>query len=180
MIRAFIAIAIPDAVKASIGAAVTELRERNRGIRWVKPEGLHLTLKFLGDIPEETMPPFSVDLDKVSGVSRPLSFSLAGFGAFPDVKRPRVVWVGLDGDIAELATLAKSIDRVCAKYGIAEERRPFSGHITLGRLKIPTMVDLDIGAVTGMFMASEVLLYRSVLSPGGAQYTALHRSSLGG
>lgn len=180
MIRTFIAIAIPDDVKASIGSAVAELRERNHGVRWVKPEGLHITLKFLGDIPEETVAPLSTDLDVVAGASRPLSLSLAGFGAFPGVKRPRVVWIGLDGDMAELVTLTRSIDRTCAKYGIAQERRPFSGHITLGRLKTPTMVDLGIGSITGMFLASEVLLYRSVLSPGGAQYTVLHRSSLGG
>ena len=180
MIRTFIAIALPDAVKASIGSAVAALRERNGGVRWVKPEGLHITLKFLGDIPEETVAPLSADLDGAAVASRLMNLSLAGFGAFPGVKRPRVVWIGLDGDVAELVTLARSIDRMCTKYGIAQERRPFSGHITLGRLKTPSVVDLGIGSITGMFMASEVLLYRSVLSPGGAQYTVLHRSSLGG
>ncbi len=180
MIRTFIALPIPDAVKATLETAVTSLKAKNRGVRWVKPEGLHITLKFLGDIPEDTVAPLSADLDGAAGESRPLSLSLSGFGAFPGVRRPRVVWVGLGGDIAELVTLSRAIDRVCGKYGIAQEGRPFSGHITLGRLKTPSMVDLDIGQVTGMFMASEVLLYRSVLSPGGAQYTVLHRSSLGG
>jgi 2'-5' RNA ligase len=155
MIRTFIAIALPDDIKASIDTAVAALRERNRAVRWVKPEGLHITLKFLGEIPEDIVAPLSADLDRVGGTSRPLQLSLASFGAF------------------------RSIDRACAKYGIAEERSPFSGHITLGRLKTPTVVDLGIGSVSGMFMASEVLLYRSVLSPGGAQYTVLHRSSLG-
>jgi len=179
MIRTFIAIALPDDIKASIDTAVAAIRERNRSVRWVKPEGLHITLKFLGEIPEDIVAPLSVDLDGAARASRPLSLCLAGFGAFPGVKRPRVVWIGLEGDVAELATLARSIDRACATYGITEERRPFSAHITLGRLKTPTVVDLGIGSVPGMFMASEVLLYRSVLSPGGAQYTVLHRSSLG-
>ncbi|HPE45173.1 MAG TPA: RNA 2',3'-cyclic phosphodiesterase [Deltaproteobacteria bacterium] len=179
MIRTFIAIALPDDIKASIDTAVAALRERNRAVRWVKPEGLHITLKFLGEIPEDIVAPLSADLDRVGGTSRPLQLSLASFGAFPGMKRPRIVWIGLEGDVAELAALARSIDRACAKYGIAEERSPFSGHITLGRLKTPTVVDLGIGSVSGMFMASEVLLYRSVLSPGGAQYTVLHRSSLG-
>lgn len=179
MIRTFVAIEIPDAIKTAIGTAVAGLREKNRGVRWVKPEGLHITLKFLGDVHEETVAPLSADLDGAAAASRPLSLSMAGFGAFPGLRRPRVVWLGLKGDVAELAALARSIDGVCARYGIAEERRPFSGHITLGRLKTPSVVDLGIGSVTGMFMASEVLLYRSVLSPGGAQYTVLHRSRLG-
>lgn len=180
MIRTFIAIAIPEPVKSSIMAAVVQLRERNRGVRWVKPEGLHVTLKFLGDIPEEAVAPLSADLDGTAGAFRPLSLSLAGFGSFPNTKRPRVVWVGLGGDTGDLAALARTIERICANHGVAPERRPFSGHITLGRLKTPTVVDLGIGPVSGMFMASEILLYQSVLSPGGAQYTVLHRSGLGG
>ena len=179
MIRTFIAIPIPENIKASVDSAIIRLKAKNRGVRWVKPEGLHITLKFLGDISEETVAPLSAELDKAASLCPPLNLSLAGFGAFPNVKRPRVVWVGLAGDMQEISQLTANIDKLCTAYGIAEEKRPFSGHITLGRLKAPTMVDLSIDSVTGIFNAPEVLLYRSVLLPSGAQYTVLHRSSLG-
>ncbi|HQI80583.1 MAG TPA: RNA 2',3'-cyclic phosphodiesterase [Deltaproteobacteria bacterium] len=180
MIRTFVALPIPDEIKASLDAAVGVLRGRNPGVRWVRPEGLHITLKFLGDIEEHTVAPLCADLDVAARTCPVPSLSLAGLGAFPGLKRPRVVWVGLAGDMEHLVALASAVDRACARHGIAPEKRPFSGHITLGRLKTPTVVDLGIGSVSGQFSASEVRLYRSVLTPGGAQYTVLHRSSLGG
>ena len=179
MIRTFIALTIPEEVKAVIVSAMSELKAKNHAVRWVKPEGLHITLKFLGDIPEEAVAPLCADLDKTAALCPPLTLRLAGFGAFPNVRRPRVVWVGLEGDMHELSALAVHIDKTCITYGVAGERRPFSGHITLGRLKAPTMVDLAINPVGGLFKVSQVLLYQSVLLPSGAQYNVLHRSPLG-
>jgi len=179
MIRTFIALTIPEEVKAVIGTAISELKAKNHAVRWVNPAALHMTLKFLGDIPEQTVAAVAADLDKAAAACPPLTLRLAGFGAFPSVKRARVAWVGLEGDMTELKKLAYSIDKMCIAYGVAGERRPFSGHITLGRLKTPTMVDLAINPVSGLFNASQVLLYQSVLLPSGAQYNVLHRSSLG-
>lgn len=179
MIRTFIALPIPDDVKAALGEAINRLRTKNRSVRWVKPEGLHITLKFLGDIEEKSVGPLGADLDRVASQYPELSLTLSMFGAFPNVKRPRVVWVGLSGDVEDLVRLSGDIDRACLAYGIACEKRPFSGHITLGRLKAPTVVDLAMNPVEGKFGASEVLLYKSVLLPSGAQYTVLHRSPLG-
>jgi 2'-5' RNA ligase len=179
MIRTFIALPIPDDIKDSLQSAILQLKGKNHGVRWVKPEGLHITLKFLGDIHEDLLGTLSVELDRAAQNHQTLKLSLSSCGAFPNVKRPRVVWVGLTGDMEKLSPLAANIDKMCIPYGIAAEKRPFSGHITLGRLKTPTMVDLAIDSVTGIFNASEVMLYRSVLLPSGAQYTVLHRSSLG-
>ena len=175
----FIALTIPEEVKAALISAMGELRTKNHAVRWAKPEGLHITLKFLGDIEEKTVAPLGADLDRIAARCPELNLSLAGFGAFPAVKRPRVIWAGLAGDVQELTGLSAGIDEACLGYGIGKEKRPFSGHITLGRLKVPTMVDLAINPVKGSFTASQVLLYQSVLLPGGAQYTVLHRSSLG-
>ncbi len=180
MIRTFIALPIPEEVKASLGGAMEQLKAKNPAVRWVRPAGLHITLKFLGDIKEEIVEPLSADLDRATSSCPWFDLALAGFGAFPNVRRPRVVWVGLEGSMQDLLRLASDIDRVCAAYGIAREKRPFAGHITLGRLKAPTMVDLAVHPVGGTFCASEILLYKSVLLPGGAQHTVLHRSSLGG
>jgi RNA 2',3'-cyclic 3'-phosphodiesterase len=179
MIRTFIALPIPEEVKASLSDAIAELKAKNHAVRWVKPDGLHITLKFLGDIPEEIVPPLTADLDRAASTCPRLFLALSGFGAFPNVRRPRVVWVGLVGSIQELVRLAADIDKACLAYGVAREKRPFASHITLGRLKAPTMVDLAVNPVSGTFSASEILLYKSVLLPGGAQYTVLHRSSLG-
>ena len=82
------------------------------------------------------------------------------------------------GDVKELSALAQSVEIACAKCEIPEEKRPFSAHITLGRLKVPTVLDLDNSSLTGKFTVSEVLLIRSELLPGGPRYTVLHRSSL--
>lgn len=159
---------------------MTRLEAKNPAVRWVKPAGLHITLKFLGDIKEESVAPLSTELDHAASACPQLDLALAGFGAFPNVRRPRVIWVGLEGSMRELLRLASDIDRVCPAFGVAREKRPFASHITLGRLKVPTMVDLAVNPVSGTFSASEILLYKSVLLPGGAQYTVLHRSSLGG
>ena len=180
MIRTFIALPIPDNIKDSLQSAILQLKGKNHGVRWVKPEGLHITLKFLGDIHEDLLGPLSVELDRAAQDHQALKLSLSSCGAFPNVKRPRVVWVGLTGDMEELSGLAASIEKACARCGILEEKRAFSGHITLGRLKAPTMVDLAIGSLAGIFNVSEVLLCQSELLPGGARYTVLHRSSLGG
>lgn len=179
MIRTFIALTIPEEVKAVIGSAMSELKAKNHAVRWVKPAALHITLKFLGDIPEQMVAAVAADLDKAAALCPPLTLRLAGFGAFPNVKRAKVVWVGLEGDMHDLSSLAFTLDKTCIAYGVAGERRPFSGHITLGRLKAPTMVDLAINPVSGLFNASQVLLYQSVLLPSGASYNVLHRSSLG-
>jgi RNA 2',3'-cyclic 3'-phosphodiesterase len=178
MIRAFIALPLPDDIKDTLLAGINKLKEKNRGVRWVRREALHITLKFLSDIPEEIVEPLSRELDAASYAFPPLSLSFTGFGVFPNVRKPRVVWAGLSGDMKELADLSASVEKACVRCGIPEEKRPFSAHITLGRLKIPTVLDLDIGSFTEKFTVSEVLLYRSELLPGGPRYTVLHRSSL--
>jgi RNA 2',3'-cyclic 3'-phosphodiesterase len=179
MIRTFIALHIPDDIKDTLQKGITRLKEKNRSVKWVRPEGMHITLKFLGDIPEDLVGPLSEELDRAALPHPMLTLELSSFGAFPNVKRPRVVWAGLKGDVEGLAGLAVSVDKACARCGISEERRPFSAHITLGRLKAPTMVDLDTGSLAGVFTAREVLLYRSELLPEGAWYTVLHRSCIG-
>lgn len=179
MIRTFIALPIPDDIKERLADAITQLKGKNHGVRWVRPEGMHLTLKFLGDTPEDLVSRISEGLDTAARGCHPLTLSLAGCGAFPNVRRPRVVWAGLTGDVDELFCLAASVEKASARCGVPQERRPFSAHITLGRLKAPTMLDLGIDSFTGRFTVSEVLLYRSELLPGGARYTVLHRSSLG-
>jgi 2'-5' RNA ligase len=179
MIRSFVAINLPEEIKDDLASVVSELRDENRAVKWVKPEGLHLTLKFLGDIDEKTVAPLAAELDAVAKNHPPMSLNIEGLGAFPDPKRPRVVWAGLGGDLEILRDIASQVDHVCASFGVKPEKRPFRAHITIGRLKVPTVVDLNKELRKKGFLATEMVLYQSELLPTGARYTVLNRSILG-
>lgn len=179
MIRTFIALPIPDNLKDSLRSAISGLRGKNSGVRWVRPESIHITLKFLGDIDENLTGSLSAELDRVALTCPGLRLGVSELGCFPNRRRARVIWAGLMGDTDPLSCLAVSIDRMCSEFGIKQEKRPFNAHLTLGRLKVPSMVDLDIPVMEEWYEAGEVVFYRSELLPTGARYTALHRSSLG-
>jgi 2'-5' RNA ligase len=179
MIRTFIALPIPENLKEALRDAISRLRRTNSKVKWVRPESVHITLKFLGNIKEELVEPVSAELDNVALIYPELDLGLSGLGVFPGMRRPRVIWVGLGGDITPLGEMADAIDKVCAKFGIQREKRPFNAHVTLGRLKVPSMVDLDINLMEESFRAQEVVFYKSELLPSGARYTILHSSSLG-
>lgn len=179
MIRTFIALPIPETITDALRNAISLLRRMNSGVKWVRPESVHITLKFFGNIKEELVEPISEDLDSIASSVPQLDLGLSGLGVFPNMRRPRVIWVGLSGDITPLGKLAEEIDRGCAKFGIQPEKRPFNAHVTLGRLKVPSMVDLDIDLMEENYRAKEVVFYKSELLPTGARYTILHSSSLG-
>ena len=179
MIRTFIALPIPDNLKESLRSAISQLKRINSGLRWVRPESIHLTVKFLGNIEQDLVEPISQQLDSVAGSCPELELGLSGVGVFPGQRRPRVIWAGLGGDIMPLSQLASAIDRMCAGFGIKVEKRPFNAHLTLGRLKVPSMVDLDINLIEEWYRAEEVIFYKSELLPTGARYTILHSSRLG-
>ncbi|HHO75587.1 MAG TPA: RNA 2',3'-cyclic phosphodiesterase [Deltaproteobacteria bacterium] len=179
MIRTFIALPIPDDIKKALGDAICSLRSTNSSVRWVRPDNIHLTLKFLGGINEDLVDPISMELDKVAAHYGELNLTLSGLGVFPGIHRPRVVWAGLEGDTGPLVKMASSVDAMCVKFGINPDKRPCSPHITLGRLKTPSMVDLGIHLGSKNYRAKEVVFYRSELLPQGARYTILHTSNLG-
>ncbi|MBN2297831.1 MAG: RNA 2',3'-cyclic phosphodiesterase [Deltaproteobacteria bacterium] len=179
MIRTFIALPISDDLKNVLGEAITALRNRNSSVKWVRAENIHLTIKFLGDIAEDLVKPISIELDRTVEQYKEVDLRVSGLGVFPGMRRPRVVWAGLEGDTQDLVNMALSVDEMCAGFGIRRDKRPFSPHITLGRLKIPSMVDLDIHLKEKGYRAKEVVFYRSELLPQGARYTILHTSNLG-
>jgi len=179
MIRTFIALPIPDDVREALSAAITALKSRNPSVKWVKPDNIHLTIKFLGDIAEDLIKPISMELDRTLERFQELDLGVTGLGVFPGMRRPRVVWAGLEGETRELVEMARSVDAMCERFGIRRDRRPFSPHITLGRLKIPSMVDLGIHLTEKGYRAKEVIFFRSELLPQGARYTILHTSNLG-
>ncbi|HOO91612.1 MAG TPA: RNA 2',3'-cyclic phosphodiesterase, partial [Syntrophales bacterium] len=179
MIRTFIALPIPDDIKDILSETIVALRSRNSSVKWVKPDNIHLTLKFLGDIEQDLVKSISTELDRTAEHFTEFDLVISDLGVFPGMKRPRVVWAGLHGDTDLIITMASQVDAMCARFGIKSDKRPFSPHITLGRLKMPSMVDLDIRLKEKSFRAKEVIFYRSELLPQGARYTILHTSNLG-
>jgi RNA 2',3'-cyclic 3'-phosphodiesterase len=178
MIRTFIALPLPEPVKQALQEAVLTLKRRIDA-RWVRPEAMHLTLKFLGNIEEDLALPIGQGLDAICAGYPALELYPDALGAFPNHKKARVIWVSLAGASHEAVTLAAEVDRLCARFGTTPETRTFRPHITLGRLKTPTMVELECKIPRLAFMVEEAVFFRSELLREGPRYTVLHRSRLG-
>ena len=134
-IRAFVAIELDDSVKAHIAAASEALRrERIDGLRLVRPEGVHLTLKFLGNIGAGKVSQIADAMARVAARHAPFSLMLGAPGAFPNAARARVLWIGVAGDLRPLIELQRGVDEALAAVGFAAEKQPFSPHLTIGRM----------------------------------------------
>ena len=189
--RLFVALDPPEPVRRRIGAVVAGLR-RTAGraadeVRWTAAEGLHLTLQFLGAVPEERIADLDGAIRAAAAASRPLQLELRGAGGFPNARRPRVVWLGLSGDLAPLAALAEDLGRRLTPLGFAPEARPFTPHLTVGRARDArgapglggALAEAALGEALG-WRAAELVLFESHLEPGGARHEALLRAPLGG
>lgn len=189
--RLFLALEPPDPVRRRIAAAAAELR-RTAGraeadVRWVPPENVHLTLQFLGAVPEERVADIEAALAAAAAASAPLALELTGAGGFPNARRPRVLWLGFGGDVPALAALVQDLGRRLAPLGFAPEARPYSPHLTLGRARDPRGAPGLGGALTALarsdgfpWRVTEVVLFESHLSPKGPRYEAVARAALGG
>jgi 2'-5' RNA ligase len=184
-IRAFIAIELPDAVKQFIGDIQNRLRAARVNCRWVKPANIHLTLKFLGDVAPDRLDDIHTAMTAAAAGQVPFNLRARGFGGFPNLRRPRVLWIGMDGQTDSLANLQKCLDDSLAEIGFESEKRPFKGHLTLGRAKgrsdaaqFDPIADTINETGSETFQINDIVLFKSVLQPTGAVYTALGRSSL--
>ena len=185
--RCFIAIEVSIDVRAAILRAQAVLRRAaaSADVRWVGPDQLHLTLKFLGAVLDAQVPAVSAALGAIAADTESIDLSAGGLGGFPGPTRPRVLWVGITSGVAETAALAGAIDGAVADLGFPPESRPFRGHLTLGRVRSPrggaalTKAIADAGApVFGTWTATEVILYESRLKPSGAVYVPVSRHPL--
>jgi RNA 2',3'-cyclic 3'-phosphodiesterase len=179
MIRTFIALPLPETVKDAL-FEVSGMLRKTINARWVKPDAIHLTMKFLGDIDEKNLVSIGERLDDVSSRHPRFVMRLTGLGAFPSVRKARLIWAGIDTDMVGLHKLAASIDDLSANYGVPKEGRPFTAHITLARLREPSMINLDVRMRDITFIIDKMHLYKSDLTPQGARYTLLHSSPFTG
>lgn len=185
--RAFIAINLPPAVRSAIWEAATPLRSGSYPVRWVAPDSIHLTLKFLGEVAPEREHEIVEGIEAAVHGVKPIPLSLAGFGAFPSANRPRVVWVGCEA-VPALELLQHRLERQMDRLGFPVEGRPFRPHVTLGRAgrDARTAAFADFAAVLEPlgFEAQAVIesvdLMQSELRRDGARYTVRHRTGLEG
>ncbi len=184
-IRTFIAFKLPENVISTIGKIQKKIKSRGLKIRWVKPENIHLTLKFLGDIKSADQKAVEGAIEtSVKGIAG-VELTAGGLGVFPGLNSPRVIWVGVAGQMERLVALQKTIDQNLETLGFPKEKRPFKGHLTFGRIKGPMdtgkLVD-SMKAVRGFepepFFADRVVLFKSDLKPSGAVYTELKSAAL--
>ena len=190
MYRLFVAIELPAPVRVALAEAQALLRRANLPVRWSQPEQMHLTLQFLGDTDAAQVPALAAAIGRAADAAAPLSLRLAGLGAFPNTRRPSVVWAGVAGDVPALEALAAGLGRELAGLGIAQERRPFRAHLTLGRTRreaVPpelARIGAALASVLGPtpveWQADALVLFRSELGRDGARYTALAHAALGG
>ena len=184
-IRTFIAIPLPHPLLEKLTALQRRLEKQipPRSVRWVRAEGIHLTLKFLGDTPTEKVPDIEQALAAVARHAPACTFTVEGLGCFPNPRRPRVVWVGVQEPMGRLAVLQDAIEEVMAPFGYPPEGRGFTPHLTLGRVRRKVSKE-DVRQVGEAVTATEVglladvpvgyfTLIRSVLKPAGAEYTRL-------
>ena len=187
MMRLFAAINLPKAERERIHAAAAPLRESGMPVRWLPVDSFHLTLKFLGEVRPDAVDSIKDVTDRVSKGTHAFDLDLGGFGAFPTIRRPRVIWVGVDPSPA-LRCLKQDLEWALADLGFARETRAFHPHITLGRAEegegAGAFRGLDELAAslsyTGDVPAHQVDLMRSQLSRSGARYTVVHESLLAG
>jgi 2'-5' RNA ligase len=188
--RLFVALEPPEAVRRRLAAMAVELRRAaGRGaddIRWVAIENVHLTLQFLGAVPEERLPAVEEAVRAAASAGRALSLEVRGAGGFPNARRPRVVWAGLTGDVAAVVDVVAELGRRLAPLGFPPEDRPFSAHLTLGRAREGRGAAGFAGALASAadaggapWRAAELVLFESHLSPKGPRYEALLRAPLG-
>jgi 2'-5' RNA ligase len=189
-IRSFAAIELPEEAKKGLATLRRELeRDEQRFVKWVDPGGIHLTLKFLGNIPSKRVAEITQAMKEAAQGLSPFLLEISGLGAFPSLKQPRVVWVGVGGALDKLSTLQQNMDSALAALGFAREERPFVPHLTVARVREGASASERgrfgelVGSATfeGRYHVEveAVRLMRSQLTPAGAIYTCLSMVGLG-
>lgn len=183
-IRSFVAIELPQNVKNELAQLEGKLeRAGDRFVKWVNPRAIHLTLKFLGNVPTKQIPEISNVIEQASKGTPPLHLQIASLGVFPNVNRPRVLWVGIKGETDSLQGLQQKIDSALVSLGFAEEKQPFTPHLTLARIRegTPFIDRKDFGELVMStdfeskhpISVETINLVKSQLTPEGAIYTCL-------
>lgn len=189
-LRTFVAIELDKELLGSLMDLQARLRDRvtPRSVRWVRPEGIHLTLKFLGETRQDQIEAVKAALNRAASEVLAFTITVGGLGCFPNTRRPRVIWVGLNEPTGTLSRLRDRVESHVAPLGFPTENRPFHPHLTLGRVqRYASKSEVrEVGEVTAAseigildeMRVSRVCYIKSDLRPGGAVYTTLHEARL--
>lgn len=168
--RLFLAIDLPERVRSELGAMVTLFRKHGADVKWSEPQHLHLTLRFLGEVDEEVLGRLSKSLASLAGATQPFQLRLATLGGFPDLQRPKILWVGAEQGKDDVQRLAGAVETAVQGLGFKPEPHPFSPHVTLGRVRGPRNLQSLIGEIKWMpftsgyrFEVDHLALYKSTL-----------------
>jgi 2'-5' RNA ligase len=183
LLRTFIAIELPPDTREYLFQTGKKMAVNisDRAVRWVAPENMHLTLRFLGETAEDKLPLISQALDNITSDFQPFNLFLNELGCFPNRKRPRVIWAGISGEMKILNALQRRIEDAVQALGWQGEKRPFRGHLTIGRVKDQSQgrqLKWDLSLEKREIPVSAVNLIESQLRPSGPVYTIRHCSFL--
>jgi 2'-5' RNA ligase len=189
-IRSFIAIELPEEAKEGLARLKKELeRDEHKFVKWVNPRGIHLTLKFLGNIPSKQVAEITEAIEGAAQGISPFHLEIGGLGAFPSLRQARVFWVGIGGEVEKLSKLQQNIDSALAALRLAKEERSFVPHLTLARIRqgASPLEKRSFGELVGSTIFEDkyhvkvesISLMRSQLTPAGAIYTCLSLVGLG-
>ena len=188
-VRIFVAVGLSADARGQLVDAVERIRQEVQdGVQWANPDGMHVTLKFLGNIPSSRLTPLFECLNPVAAAHQPFPLELNGLGMFPNRHKPRVLWAGVSGDLGALSRLQQDSEKAITALGHPPEERPFRPHITLGRPR-RTISDAQRGrigtVVSGLtptppvrWVVDSVEVMQSELHPSGARYTVLDSVAL--
>ncbi|KSV17911.1 2'-5' RNA ligase [Dehalococcoides mccartyi] len=188
LIRTFIAVELPPELKTRLAGLRNALPIPSQAVKWVNPESMHLTIKFLGDTPLSQIPNIIKGLEKAAQVCPAFTLSTNRIGAFPSLSSPKVIWLGLEGEIEKLNTLFAEVEKNISGLGFPAEKRDFAPHLTLGRLKENADKSNVKAACESLktappfpqtsFRALNICLFKSQLLPAGPVYARLAQISL--
>jgi 2'-5' RNA ligase len=180
-VRSFLAFELPPEIKEQVRQVSEQLKRSKMDVRWVKPDNIHLTIVFLGDVREGDISAIAGEIEQVCYGFHPFELHLKGLGLFPDRRRPRVLWAGYHGDIERMASLRDVLHERLIPFEIKEEKREFKPHLTIGRFRNPgrgneqldEILGLHDGLTSPSFQVGELVLFKSELKPHGPEYTRL-------
>jgi len=182
--RLFIASPLTNEIKETLGRIIYVLKQERTKVKWVAPQNIHLTLKFLGEVSEDGIENIKAALNKVAEKHMAVKSEINNLGGFPNIKRPRVIWAGLSGGIESLRNIALSIENEMVELGFEKESRPFKSHLTLGRVKDNFKISELAEAIENYDLTQEsiifdeIVLFKSTLTPKGPIYERLHTARL--
>ncbi len=182
--RLFIATPLTEEIEETLARVIFDLKQKRGRVKWVNPKNIHLTLKFLGETDESKVEPIKNAIQEVASRYSKIKSIIDRVGVFPNLDRPRIIWVGLSEGIGKLKSIAADIENEMEKLGFEKERRSFKSHLTLGRVKDSSGLDELIDAIKNYKSTPEdivfdrVILFKSTLTPAGPIYDKLFEAVL--